>query len=645
MPAFGKSSRAIAFSALIASLAMSTATPKNVYAEEAARGSDGVELEVAPVDTGSGCSAIILKGTRRFKGSAFVMPRVLVGVTKDNETLFQIAPDPRGGYLLSLGLFFPSSQRSIEMRENSSSLFLHGCNLEQVKYQLNKTVKNQADHITKMVRLPVRNIEVVVDGVEARDVIGEVAVNGRDETSILNYEGIDHTVEFRITEQEKEGILRRLERRQGISIKVNMKFVARSSEGAMFAEVDLTSVAANLEAELKGKHTVASGELKTAMVKAVSSARITIETQAGRGAIFEKITENLMNLILSNVADFGQAPPTAAPTPGASQPLDSALPTAVNVQAVVGYLKTQRSRRVEYNNLGALQTNVYTTPLNFQARLLDPDVHEISVRSNERPATAPGQIKAGDTISLTVVRNVEQDIEYRERSSYLTVSDLTEYRVVSMFPQLTDEYFSVVNAETPHGFVAVGQYLKPWAPMPYFRMVKRNLLEGENFFQRYFWIRTEATPRYHHVKENSPVVNIDGLSQLGLAATFSKVGARKFQVAELVQDNPYWIGTFDEVGGKIEIVAKRDLGYLTVHAATKSSMVEVVTEKIHQEIRESGKAVKRSDPKVLKHALKPSSRVTYTLQIGRPNAGAGVRSATPQASPEAAPAEPAGPQQ
>jgi hypothetical protein len=642
---------------------------------EVSAGADGVELQVVPVDTGSDCNSIILKGTRRFQGTGFIMPRVLVGVTKENEDLFQITRKADGNYLLSIGLYFPESDQALSLRAGRSNLFLRGCNVESALHQINKDVDPKS-RVDRLARLPVRSIEVVVDGISTPAYLGR-DTKGEDST-LFNYEGQDHTAEFTLTPDQKDELLQRLERKQGISIRVNMKFAARSNDGALFAEVDLENLALNLQTALKGKYTITSGELKQSISNVIGKTKIRIDTEAssGKNEIFDKITENLINFVVlhgmdpnpaprsSNASNLGQvivaptstttsapapispAPQSSStqtgaqpPTPDSSSAVDALLPASFKVEAVLDFLRSEKKRSVTYSNSSVLQNFVYTTPLNVQVRLQDPDVHELYVRPGERPATVPRQIRAGDQISIAVSKVVKETINYREKSKYLTANELMDLGVASLFPEVLKDNFIIHNEDTKQGFMAVGK-LEHWFMYltPYYSP------------ERYFWVRKQTVAAQALRKEIDVSPTLQALQNLALSVTLSKVGIRSYQLSALVQDNAYWSASFDEVGGKIVLTAKRDLGYMTIAGVNSPLQVkatDIVVDQIMQETRQVGKPVVISEPVRIRKSSVPIERLGYYVYVGRPTDGQALQVLTPvaqQAPASVLPAASAAPQ-
>jgi hypothetical protein len=668
-----------------------------------ARGLDGVELEAVPLDTGSDCSSIVLRGTRSFQGTAFVMPRVLVGITREGEDLFQISPDDDGSYILSLGLYFPDSTTNLDLRSGRSTLFLHGCNFDAALHQMNKDVTDPKLRVNSLARLPVQNIEVVIDGLKNRATIGETGNDGRAGTSILNYEGNDHTVEFKMTAAEIEGIMRRLKRQQGISIRVNMRFTARSNDGALFAEVDLDQLATSLQTTIGGQYMIASGDLKVAVERAVSNMHINIQTEAGSGTAFQKISDQLMTMILSNVTDVvpstlpaAQAnPPTlahqasnpaddeeddstpakpkvnplapikipikldkavrhgnavkldnspvgpAAPLAPAAAPVvpsnvvagdnsgSSLSPVSVKVSAVISYLKSQKKRTINYTNTSELQTAVYTTPVNLQARLQDPDVREIVVRSGELASAMPGEIKKGDHVTIGVAKTIKEKIEYKAKRSYLSANEITRLNLTEVFPEILADDFIVHNEDTKQGYLAVGK-----------RIYKRSYWFSDYTYpQRYFWTREQWGPQYGIDREAAVDPSLEAYKGLALQASFSRVGTRQFQLADLVQDNVYWTAAYDDVGGKIELVAKRDLGYLSITGVAPVVKSKLTVDQIVEETRENKKTTIRSAPQKVRDSVVATERLSYQIFVGRPGLESqSVQVVTPNGIPMSGPA-------
>jgi hypothetical protein len=139
------------------------------------RGAEGVEFQPVPLDTSVNCSSIILKGTRRFQGTAFVMPRVLVSMNKQQETLFEILQTDADKYLLRFAVYFPRTDEDLEVRMEKSHVHLNGCNFDAVVAELNRNIKEEEKKIRTLARIPVSSIDVRIDGVRAPYTVGRPA--------------------------------------------------------------------------------------------------------------------------------------------------------------------------------------------------------------------------------------------------------------------------------------------------------------------------------------------------------------------------------------------------------------------------------------------------------------------------------------
>lgn len=236
-----------------------------------ANGVDGVEFQPIPVNIQNRCSALILKGTNRYQGYAFKMPRVVLSVDKNLEDLFEIIPKGDGSYSLRFGLHFPLTEDAIELRRERSNIMLNTCNDEVVLADLNMAEERQAEiegrttkpdpkqtvtaaktgtvfenKIHTLSPLPISSIQISIDGFQ--NMTHEI---GMADNNLLSYSNMDHIATFTIPDESTYRLLKeQLTGRMGLSVMVKMFFAARAANGRVEVKINTRDLAQGLEAML-----------------------------------------------------------------------------------------------------------------------------------------------------------------------------------------------------------------------------------------------------------------------------------------------------------------------------------------------------------------------------------------------------------
>src|SRR5262249_8110821 len=141
---------------------------------------DGVEFQPVPIDVSKRCSSLVLEGTSRFAGTAFVVPKVFLSINKSRDRLFEIIPlRSNDDYLLRIALFIPSDPtEALAARPNSGDFFPHGCDLNDLRTQRNRKQTEAAAQggsakpILRLTPLPIQQLSVRINGLDQAFVIG-----------------------------------------------------------------------------------------------------------------------------------------------------------------------------------------------------------------------------------------------------------------------------------------------------------------------------------------------------------------------------------------------------------------------------------------------------------------------------------------
>lgn len=341
------------------------------FPSSAGDGTDGIEFNVIPLDTRVDCDSVILKGTKRYAGSVFILPRLLVSVNKEGDTLFEVIPDGAGGYEFNFALYIPRTESDLDYRKNTP-FFLHGCNIDAVMASLNNG-KAKADQVSLPVRVPVKSIEISVDGIP-----GSYKIGG-DGTTLLNYQGLDHRVSFSLKDKEAlDQFVRRISGSVGIGIHAKVRFNARNSDGYFSADVDMSAVTAGVAAKLKGKVSVAQAELAAAIQDSVSSSSVKLYSEASNGEMYKKISEQITDMIFKQIAS-GKADDGSSNCPKADVGGKDGGDGTFQVAAALCFMRQKKTQHIEYAGLGENHEEIYETSSILKADVSDPDTNAVTL--------------------------------------------------------------------------------------------------------------------------------------------------------------------------------------------------------------------------------------------------------------------------
>lgn len=282
-----------------------------------AGGVDGIEFQPVPVNINDECSAVILKGTNKYRGYAFKLPLVVMSVDKNLEDLFEILPKGNGQYTLRVGLYFPMTEGPLEVRRERSNLLIRGCNDNSILADLNESERREQEvtgdkkprsnngtiaenKIHTLSPLPMSSIEISVDGFpNMSKIIGTI------DNNLLNYQNRDLIADFTIPdEQTYEDLKAQLTGRMGVSMGIKMNFSARSVNSRVEFTMNVKSLADSLENQAGGrfdaaKVVVAEADLRSYLAHALSKMDLNIRSEQGDDANFDRLANDIMGKIIA----------------------------------------------------------------------------------------------------------------------------------------------------------------------------------------------------------------------------------------------------------------------------------------------------------------------------------------------------------
>ncbi|MCM2282873.1 MAG: hypothetical protein NDI61_13620, partial [Bdellovibrionaceae bacterium] len=568
--------------------------PKPATGEPSLRGPEGIEFQPIALDTSIACNATLMKGSRRFQDTIFVFPRVLISTNPKGERLFEVSRLAQNRFLVRFSVYFPRTDQDIRIDESDVGASLRRCNLDEVRRAVNSS---GGSNIRTVSRVPISAIGVQVDGIKKSFMLG-----GGD-ASMFNYQDSGHVVEFEVSDRAAlESLLARVQSEIGLGIHVAMRFNARTADGGATITVDLKNLAGRLGAKLRGRKWIAEADLRAQLEQAVKQMRVIVDTESGTGTAHEALIQQLMDLVVSVAyVDADLIPMTEEcirygnclasrsgggwgqrdredededETGGSSDPnVPPPAPAKIKVAALLDYLNKKGSYRFEYNNVGPSETFVYRTSVYFKGEVGDPDLRRYQVATGEKRVTAH-RLESGQLTSLAVPEVRRQKLSYPKTTRYFSSGEIRELGLHRHFEILRNENLVLQDVNGPDGVVARHVVSKRRKDVEY--LVWGQVEVGES---------VEGTS----LLELDPTLK--ALEQAPLLISFDLLGNRKFRLAELAQDNAFWEGRFDEVGGRILFRAKQDLGQMTVRNISEELMQDTVVRWLFQEQRQTGRGV------------------------------------------------------
>ncbi len=533
--------------------------------------SDGVEFQLIPIDISQGCTANILKATQRFKGTAFVLPKVLLGVSPSEEPLFEFMRVDEGQYVIQLGLRFINS----EQEYTSSRGKVAFCNFTTIKEYLNRT-SGPSDQIANIAPLPIKKISIRIPGV------AQPAILGSPNTEILDYGG-DQVAQFQLTETEAQALLPKLRGLIGVPIYFDLIFGARRSLGYIQANVKSEKISKELENSIAVQMplggALTSAQLSQLMAEVLEKYSADIYIEGGEdkdiASIASEFTKQIFNT--AGVQAARGAPedpnekkdPGVAPTPEQPKPAPPLLnepqaaprlpiPT-VTVNNVLKYFEGKSEINLKLQKMSSTEDHVYTTSTvirSSETNTKDKPFHLASgmqfldhTKNHELGETVfPHEIRKGMKVDIFPFSREIQYLKPVRKTHYYSRAELLggETGLINHFPSTVRRFMM-----NPKLLVEEGNQSYAYASSDWFN------------YDFYIWgVNTEAIGYQSASVDRLDLEDITEGKDV-IRVFFSNTGARGFSLKDFASENKYWKGSFDEVGGRYRFeVKEQDLGIM-----------------------------------------------------------------------------------
>jgi len=573
-----------------------------------AGGIDSVRLDPVAIDARVDCDRVFFSSSNRLQGTIYVMPRVAIGTAADSQ-LFAIEPDPQGGYILHVGIYFPRDDERMKVQFNRNMPEVSRCNFETVQYYLNKKASSNDQRVENISRMPLTSISVTIPGISKPYTIGQLANNSNADVDILSYFGSSYTAEFHLTEDEKDNVQRRLAHAQGLQFNVTFRFQARRMDGSVTAEVDWKALAGSIKAQASAKLVVSKPELEAMIAGSMSNTNVRISREEGESEAFKKIADRIVDMVLDQKDLVIEIPKGTDKDKDKDAKAEKGDKT-FNVKAVIGFLAKQSSKAFHYEQVGKAESATAETAVSISTRITDPWTREILVIAGERDPTLPDVIKKGQSIRITPAYSFETKLEFKDKKSYLTAQQIKDLDLQFQFPELQSGRMKITNQEVNGYLAGIGHMSLAAGPDAKLQIYTPT---------RYQWIRTERVPeeiagKSNRVYENG--VTIGALKNIPISVTFSELGRKLYSLADLIGENSDFKAKFTDSGAVI-LTAKHDLGLMTLRESYQEgvdySAESVVYDQVEQFAYGPMGGVKRSGPVTLQSNRRTKTRSKTTV--------------------------------
>lgn len=294
----------------------------------------------------------------------------------------------------------------------------------------------------------------------------------------------------------------------------------------------------------------------TAFKKAVSMASVRLQSEAGLDEVIVKnIVDRLMNIALAGQPTGNQGTQTSELRGGTSSPQQSQFA----FKSIVKALKKVKSIQVAYARLGENREVVYRTSFVLQADVADPSMGELELHSAMPDYVLPEEVKKGTRVVFAPIAEWKTSMSYPTEKIYLTKGDIAQFGLGRYFDNLMDPSVSLVETSLP----GVGLVART-APSFY----RKYLRFPKDKFR--LWGLSRVTEKITSSKEVVHKFDLDGIRDWPILMRFSELGGRSFALGDLLDQKEFgeiWEAHFEPSGGRIVLMAKVDLGLLSVRVA------------------------------------------------------------------------------
>ncbi len=506
-------------------------------------GPAGIEFVTVPVP-GADCDSIVLKGTRRFQGRAYVLPQAYVGVDAAGKPLFEVLGNADGSYSVRLGIFFPGG-RGDESRADNNRRIRKDCSYDRIREVVNAGIPAE-ERIGDPSPLLVNYIRAKLPGTE------NAAMIGHEGTDILSYVGQDSIVEFKLTgEPALRDFVTRLRSNIGVQLDLDFIFAAQTAD-TFEATVDFRANADKLDAAFAAgvplDGLMVDAEFRARIARAMQTMSLELYTESSNDAFRQFADRIVERMVLDNPALQIRPPavPDGLPN-GAQAPNGQAADTLirVNVTAALEALKAQGTYTIKLMNIGEAAARTYSAHTILRASFTEPGVSELALYSDDEGAVFTEDVRPGTNLYLVPSGRATEDIEYHYRTTtFRTREDLfaAEHNMAARFELLGRHPGSVNYPQDRDAYMYDG-----WAI---------NVFN----WSYYTWGFETLTSDFHN-RRFSRLAPGEVADLTNVGVTFSRVG-RPYTFRELTEEHSLWEATLEPQQNRVLLRAKSDLGRL-----------------------------------------------------------------------------------
>ena len=524
-------------------------------------GVDAMELEPIEISNSIKCNRMLFKSAGSNSTSVYYIPRIVPGTGVDNERVYNIIEGrEHGTYYFSVDLYFPTDDSTLQGKVASEyTEDPQACNTSQVLTYLNRKQKETGVSIETITPSYLTSVTITIPQIKNAAIIGD-ANPGEGNTDILEYRGKSYRATFLIDEWEKSYIQEQIASRSGLQAMVEVRFSASRKDGSVTVKVDYKTLALRLAADvqLKKIQYVGSADLQAAFSRAGASKLIEVVSEAGSSEAsakeIERETENVIEDLMKNVG----MKPLDMPQAGNEQPkVKEGSGGMVSVAAAISYIEQQSTSNFSHTMMAAPEMAVARQPVKLNtSRVLDPSSSDIFIGAGaDDPSWV--SISAGQTFSLSPGYRFDELTTYKQRTTYLTKSDISLLGLATEFPSLQSHRMKLSDVDLNGIYTAEGR----WAPFSNTASEEGEKSSHLTGFDRYYWIREDTFAYKSREASSRMSTKLSSLLKLKIFLSFSNVAnGQLFSFKQLTEETPNWSGFYDAVSGRIVITAKKDLG-------------------------------------------------------------------------------------
>ena len=503
-------------------------------------GPDGAEFVTVAVP-GDHCKSVVLRGTSRFNGRAFVLPQPYVAANSQGTKLFQVIPKAGGGYVVRIGVFFPAGRTDTGV---ASSIHEEqpDCEYTFIRDEVNRSVPD-ADKIGLPEPLSVNNMVAKVQGLPGEATIGSPS------TDILAYSGKDYVLEFDAADDVAlSGFLTRLRSTPGVQLSFDVHFTARASEGFTDIHVSLSRAADRLDAALTAGGSIRGvmlrGDFEVALARAIAETSVDVYIEQSRDQAFADLTKELVRRIVTENAAITTTALPAIPDGGvapSTNPSEGAI-ASIDVRAALQALRAKAEFSYRVTLMGGNVQRTFSTNAIVRSNWADPGTEYLRAYSDGTDAQSMFSQNLTRGMILTIApqpRSYENIRWSMQSSSYYTKEGVLhdEYSMPQQFTRLQSWPGSLVQKNDFPVYMYDGWYLNV-ANWSYFT-----------------WGWETAVSAIEPAGEVPTTMDDPGMR-------IEFAGSRRFSLRDLATSNDYWDARVDDVLGQISIVVKQNLQQL-----------------------------------------------------------------------------------